>query len=110
MSGCSDDPPLDPLPCCALCERPIPAHAKQSVHHLVPKLKGGKGGKTVLLHHLCHKEIHATLTESELARDFETPEKLRAHPHLAKLIAWLANKPADFDARTRKSSRRRKNR
>lgn len=41
------------VPTCALCLRPIPPQAKQSVHHLVPKLKGGKGGETVLLHHIC---------------------------------------------------------
>ncbi|MEC8041914.1 MAG: HNH endonuclease, partial [Pseudomonadota bacterium] len=51
-----DDPPI-----CPLCERPIPPEVPQSRHHLLPKLKGGKGGATVLLHHICHKEIHATL-------------------------------------------------
>ena len=30
-------------PVCPLCDRPIPAEVKQSRHHLVPKLKGGKG-------------------------------------------------------------------
>ena len=64
---------LEADPVCALCGRVIPADAPKSLHHLVPKLKGGKGGPTVLLHHLCHKEIHATLTEAELARDFSSP-------------------------------------
>ena len=71
-------------PVCALRGRPIPADVPQSHHHLVPKLKGGKCGDTVLLHQVCHKEIHATLTETALARDYNTPEALRAHPHLAK--------------------------
>ena len=53
-------------PVCPLCERPIPPDAPQSLHHLIPKLKGGKGGPTILIHHICHKEIHATLSESEL--------------------------------------------
>ena len=75
-------------PICPLCHRPIPAGAKQSLHHLVPKLKGGKGGPTVLLHQICHNEIHATLTEAELAREFNTTEALRAHPRLAKFVAW----------------------
>ena len=54
----------------------------------------------MLLHHICHKEIHATLTEAELVHDFDAPEKLRAHPHLKKFTRWLASKPPDFDART----------
>ena len=41
-------------PLCALCGRPVPPHARQSRHHLIPKLKGGKGGPTVLLHQICH--------------------------------------------------------
>ncbi len=88
------------VPVCALCGRPIPPHAKQSVHHLVPKLKGGKGGPTVLLHQICHNEIHATLTEAELARNYNTPESLRAHPHLSGLIRWLAGKDPAFHRRS----------
>ena len=55
-------------PRCPLCGRPIPQGVPQSLHHLIPKLKGGKGGPTVLMHHICHKEVHAALTEAELAR------------------------------------------
>ncbi len=39
-------------PICPLCLRPIPHDAKQSLHHLTPRLKGGKGGSTVLLHQI----------------------------------------------------------
>lgn len=63
-----------PDPLCPLCQRPIPAGVRQSQHHLIPKLKGGKGGPTILVHHICHQEIHATLTEAELARAFNTPK------------------------------------
>lgn len=87
-----------PDPICPLCHRPIPPEARQSVHHLIPKLKGGKGGPTVRLHHICHREIHAALTEVELAREWNTPERLRAHPKLAKFIAWVAKRPPTFHA------------
>ncbi len=83
-------------PICPLCGRPIPPGVPQSRHHLVPRLKGGKGGETVLLHQICHKEIHATLTEAELARSYSTPEALRAHPHLEKFARWVAKRPTDF--------------
>ena len=89
----------DQDPICALCGRPIPPDVPQSEHHLIPKLKGGKGGPTVVLHHLCHREIHATLSEAELARDFNTPEALRDHPRLAKFIAWVSKRPAGFASR-----------
>ena len=94
-------------PFCPLCLRPIPADTAQSVHHLIPKLKGGKGGPTVLLHHICHREIHATLTEAELARDFHTPEALRAHPRLAKFLKWVAKRPPGFGSKVPGARRKR---
>jgi hypothetical protein len=83
-------------PICPLCGRPIPPDVPQSRHHLTPKLRGGGGGPTVLLHQICHAEIHATLSESQLARQYSTPEALRAHPKLAKFIAWLQTRPPGF--------------
>ncbi len=91
-------PPIGP-PICPLCDRPIPPGVPQSQHHLIPKLKGGKGGPMVLLHDICHREIHATLTEAELARSFCTISALRAHPRLAKFIAWVAKRPPEFRSR-----------
>ncbi|MFK7871161.1 MAG: HNH endonuclease [Roseobacter sp.] len=89
-----ETPLTDPI--CPLCDRPIPPDVKQSQHHLIPKLKGGKGGPTVLLHHICHREIHATLTEAELARSYASIEALKSHPRLAKFYAWVAKRPPGF--------------
>jgi hypothetical protein len=99
MSVTTQETGPDGHPICALCGREIPPDVPQSLHHLVPKLKGGKGGPTVLLHHICHKEIHATLSEAELARDHATPEALRAHPRLAKFAAWVAKRPPGFSSK-----------
>ena len=86
-------------PVCPLCLRPIPEGVPQSLHHLIPKLKGGKGGPTVLLHHICHKEIHAALSEADLAREFNTIAALRAHPRLARFASWVAKRPPGFLSR-----------
>ncbi|OSQ50975.1 HNH endonuclease family protein [Marivita geojedonensis] len=98
----------DPDPICPLCLRPIPRGVKQSQHHLIPKLKGGKGGPTILIHQICHNEIHATLTEAELARDFNTPEALRTHPRLSVFFTWVAKRPPEFHSRSAGGRRRRK--
>ncbi len=97
----------DPLPHCPLCLRPIPAHARQSLHHLTPRLKGGKGGPVVRLHQICHNEIHAAFTEAELARDLNTPEALRAHPRLQRFLTWVARRPPDFHSRSAGGRRKR---
>ena len=88
----------DPL--CPLCGRAIPPYAKQSEHHLTPKLKGGAKGPRVLLHQICHNEIHATLTEAELARNYFTIEALHGHPRLAKFIRWVRKRPNDFHSKS----------
>lgn len=94
-------------PICPLCLRPIPSDVPQSRHHLIPRLKGGKNGETVLLHHICHKEIHGTLTEAELAREYHTISALRDHPRLSKFITWVAKRPPDFMSKTTGGRRKR---
>jgi hypothetical protein len=94
-------------PICPLCERSIPPQARQSRHHLTPKLRGGKGGPTVLLHQICHNEIHATFTETELARSYSSIAALRAHPRVEKFVNWVRKRPPDFHARGVGSRRKR---
>ena len=94
-------------PVCPLCGRPIPAGVRQSDHHLVPKLKGGARGPVVRLHQICHSAIHALVTEAELARRYADVAALRAHPGIARFVAWVATKPPGFHARTTGGRRRR---
>lgn len=92
---------LEPV-VCPLCQRPIPAEQRDA-HHLVPKSKGGR--HTEFLHRICHRQVHALFTETELARQYATVEALLAHPEMARFVAWVRTKPDDFFERTRKSQR-----
>jgi hypothetical protein len=67
-------------------------------HHLVPKSRRGRD--TVRLHRICHNAIHAALSEKELAAHYNTIKRLRAHPAIARFIAWVANRPPEFYAPT----------
>ena len=91
--------PDESVPVCPLCDRPIPEGVPQSLHYLVPRLRGGRHGETGLLHQICHNEIHATLTETELARGYASIEALRTHPRLEKFIRWVAKRPPEFRSR-----------
>lgn len=92
---------------CPLCERPIPADAKSSRHHLTPRLKGGTHKGTVRLHQICHSAIHARFSETELAKRLADVESLRSDPELADFIAWVKTKPPNFHAPTRMTKERR---
>ena len=95
-------------PICPLCLRPIPETAKSSLHHLVPKLKGGKGGPVIRVHQICRNEIHPTPTAAELARDDDAPAQPSAHPWLAKFFAWVAKRPPGFHSKTPGGRRKRR--
>ncbi|MBZ5758482.1 MULTISPECIES: HNH endonuclease [Rhizobium] len=78
---------------CPLCERVIPDDQKDA-HHLVPKSKGGK--ETVYLHRVCHNQIHAIFTDSQLAKKFSTIEAILEDPAVQTFVAWIKSKPPGF--------------
>ena len=95
-------------PICPLCLRPIPKAARRSLHPLVAKLHGGKGGPTILIHKICHNAPHASLSEAEPARACNTGKALRAHLRLAKFAARVAKRPPDFHSTPPGARRRRR--
>lgn len=94
------------LPPCPLCGRKLVAGPSIDTHHLRPRSQGGT--ETVTLHRICHQAIHATLSEQELARDFHSIGALRLHPDLARFIAWVRKRPADYQDRSRWTRERRR--
>ncbi len=97
-------PKVQALPICPLCMREIPV-SEQDAHHFVPKSKGGR--ETRLLHRICHRQIHALYTESELARRLNTAEALLAEAQIQTFVAWVQRKPNHFYEKSRKSALRR---
>lgn len=87
---------------CPLCGRTIP-ESQMDAHHLVPKSKGGR--KTEFLHRICHRQIHALFTETELAKHYFTVDAILEHPEAVKFVEWVKRKPPDFMDGTRKSRR-----
>lgn len=88
---------LAPAPC-ALCGRPLGARIEW--HHVVPKSKGGM--RTAPVHPICHRAIHAAVDNTTLAR-LASLDAVRTVPEVARFLAWIANKPPDFHAPTRRS-------
>lgn len=86
---------------CWLCERPFARRVQW--HHPVPKAK--KGRETVPVHPICHRTIHAHFSNAELARSGGSREALLAHAEVVRFLAWVADKPPDFHAPTRRPRR-----
>jgi len=95
-------PQIDLTLICPICERNIP-NSQKDAHHLIPKSKGGK--VTQYLHRICHRQIHALFTETELAAQLNTAIALKTHPEMEKFIKWVKTKPDSFYERTSKSLR-----
>ncbi|WP_338845822.1 HNH endonuclease signature motif containing protein [Massilia sp. W12] len=91
-------PPADDV--CPLCGRIIPPEQKDA-HHLIPKMKGGR--ETQFMHRICHRQIHALFSESELAQHYCTVEALLAHPEIQKFVNWIKRKPPGFYDRSKRS-------
>lgn len=98
---------------CELCLRQTPL----TRHHLIPKRTHrsetvkAKYSKTDLNHRIamlckaCHRHVHRTLKERELAMQYNSVELLLNHPDIQAFVDWLKQKPDDFTPRL---SRRKK--
>ena len=79
---------------CPLCGRKLVGGSSVNQHHLIPRSRNGRD--TVALHRICHAAIHATLSEKELERQYNTIERMREPPQLRRFIVWLRRKPPKF--------------
>ncbi|MCG8510258.1 MAG: HNH endonuclease [Rhodospirillales bacterium] len=79
-------------------------------HHWIPRSEGG--GDWDWIHQICHRMIHRLFTDRELAGPYSDASALRGHPEMARFIAWVRRKPAEYldwpkTPRRGRSSRRR---
>lgn len=84
---------------CALCGRRGPALTK---HHLIPRAMPNRKwarrrfgreamqSRVIRVCQPCHRHIHATLAEKHMA-----------HPEIARFVAWIGDKPAQLEVRSR---------
>jgi hypothetical protein len=63
-------------------------------HHWVPKSEGGRASEQ--LHKVCHRMIHRVFDERALANEFADPEAVRAHPEIARFVAWVRRQPPEY--------------
>lgn len=79
---------------CPLCGREMIRGKSLNRHHLIPKTFKGKD--QFLIHIVCHSKIHSVFTERELLHEYNTFDKLQAHPEIARFIEWVKRKPPEF--------------
>ena len=91
--------PSAPEPVCALCERPLGSRVEW--HHRVPRSEGGT--EMVPVHPICHRAIHAHVSNHDLATVYADLDALRERDDIRRFLRWIAKKPADFHAPTRRN-------
>jgi 5-methylcytosine-specific restriction endonuclease McrA len=90
---------------CPLCRRPL-GDDKIEWHHLTPKSKGGE--TTYPLHAICHRKIHATFNNDELAATYNTFGALRSHSAIDSFVKWVRKKDGTFYDRSAPAKRKKR--
>ncbi len=98
------DPEDGEKPACELCLRESP---KFTVHHLVPRSRGGKFGPKAKLCPTCHRQLHALFSESTLAKELDSLERIRVNPEMASYVEWVRRQKGPANFRVRRANNRR---
>ena len=78
---------------CQLCGREV---NYITIHHLIPKEEGGSNGPTAALCQPCHSTIHHHFSNVELAKSYNTVEKIRDHDRMTKYLKWIRKTDKEF--------------
>ena len=71
---------------CELCERAVD---RFTVHHLIPRARGGNHGPTARLCPTCHRQVHAMFSVTTLAEEMYSVALLRSNPRVADFLRWM---------------------
>lgn len=91
---------------CELCERENIVLTK---HHLLPREEGGNVEHIANICEACHKQIHNTYTNKELAIRLDSIDKLKDDEKISKYLKFIRKQPSSKKIKSKKSINIRKN-
>ena len=89
---------------CELCLREA---ERYTVHHLVPRAKGGRFGPKAKLCPTCHRQLHAFFSEATLAKELHSIDLIRANPQMSEYLRWARRQKGPTSFRVRRAKDRR---
>ena len=88
---------------CELCQREVDRY---TVHHLVPRARGGRFGPTANLCPTCHRQLHALFTEATLADELNSIALLRSNPRVNSYLRWVRKQKSAAGFKVRRANDR----
>ena len=89
---------------CELCQREVD---RFTVHHLVPRARGGRFGPTAKLCPTCHRQLHALFSEATLADELNSIALLQANPQVNSYLRWVRKQKSAGGFKVRRANNRR---
>ena len=91
----------------AACELCLREAERYTVHHLVPRAKGGRFGPKAKLCPTCHRQLHALFFEATLAKELHSIDLIRANPQMSEYLRWARRQKGPTSFRVRRAKDRR---
>ena len=89
---------------CELCHREVDRY---TIHHLIPRARGGRLGPKAKLCATCHRQLHAMFSEATLAQELSSIELLRTNTLVNSYLKWVRKQSGGANFRVRRSNHRR---
>ena len=97
-------PARDEAVMCELCQREVDRY---TVHHLVPRARGGRFGPTAKLCPTCHRQLHALFSEATLAEELNSIARLQANSQVHSYLKWVRKQKSAGGFKVRRANNRR---